>query len=106
MSELAVAYPLTGEIRLSLDGKFHVATLPDGSQAVAKRIGTRQPAASKSARERTHHSEDDLPLEDELPSWGPLTTRRCPEGHPMAMDWNKCPYCEAAANAARLASRS
>ena len=27
-------------------------------------------------------------------------------GHPMAMDWDVCPYCEAAANAARRASRS
>lgn len=32
----------------------------------------------------------------------PLATsaKRCPAGHPMAMDWQKCPYCEAAKNAA------
>lgn len=27
------------------------------------------------------------------------STRRCEAGHPMAMDWVKCPYCEAARNA-------
>lgn len=31
----------------------------------------------------------------------PLATsaKRCPAGHPMAMDWQKCPYCEAARTA-------
>lgn len=31
----------------------------------------------------------------------PLVTsaKRCPAGHPMAMDWQKCPYCEAARTA-------
>lgn len=107
MNELAVAYPLTGEIRLSLGGELHVATLPDGSQAVARLIGTaQQPAASTPSRERTHHSGDDLPQDDELPPWGAGTTRSCPKGHPMAVDWDRCPYCEAVANAARRAPRS
>jgi len=32
----------------------------------------------------------------------PLATsaKRCPAGHPMAMDWQSCPYCDAAKNAA------
>jgi hypothetical protein len=29
----------------------------------------------------------------------PTSSRRCEAGHPMAMDWVKCPYCEAARNA-------
>jgi len=29
----------------------------------------------------------------------PTSTRRCDAGHPMAMDWNECPYCKAALNA-------
>src|SRR5487761_841669 len=26
-------------------------------------------------------------------------TRRCPAGHPMAVDWSDCPYCRAQRNA-------
>jgi hypothetical protein len=26
-------------------------------------------------------------------------TRRCPQGHPMAVDWTECPYCKANRNA-------
>ena len=29
----------------------------------------------------------------------PTSTRTCEAGHPMAIDWVKCPYCEAARNA-------
>jgi len=25
----------------------------------------------------------------------PARTRRCPAGHPMALDWTECPYCKA-----------
>ncbi len=30
----------------------------------------------------------------------PTSAKRCAQGHPMAMDWQKCPYCEAANSAA------
>ena len=29
-------------------------------------------------------------------------TRRCPAGHPMAVDWSDCPYCRAQRNATEL----
>ena len=29
----------------------------------------------------------------------PTSARRCEAGHPMAVDWVKCPYCEAERNA-------
>jgi FHA domain len=28
----------------------------------------------------------------------PTHTRRCPAGHPMALDWTECPYCKAEHN--------
>jgi hypothetical protein len=28
----------------------------------------------------------------------PTHTRRCPAGHPMALDWTECPYCKAERN--------
>jgi hypothetical protein len=33
----------------------------------------------------------------------PTQTRRCPAGHPMAVDWSDCPYCRAERNAGEAA---
>ena len=36
----------------------------------------------------------------------PTHTRRCPAGHPMALDWTECPYCKAERNSSPAAEVS